>query len=201
MEEALDVLIADDDPIARLDLREMLVSLGHAVVGEAADGETALQLARTLRPHVVVLDIRMPAPDGLEVARILAEERVAPTLIVSAYTDEEYIERSRASGCLCYLVKPFRRSDLGTALTMTMALSSRLQSLEGELSALQDALHTRKAVDRAKGLLMDRHGMTEQDAFRKLQQESMNSRRTMREVAEEVVSRETNREAEDQRPA
>jgi len=191
MAETLDVLIADDEPIARLDLREMLVSLGHRVVGEAADGDTALTMARDLRPHVVILDIRMPGLDGIEVARTLAEERIAPALILSAYTDQEYIDRSRESGCLCYLVKPFRQSDLGPALTMTMALSDRLNTMESELQKLQEALDARKSVERAKGLLMDRYGMKEQEAFRAIQQESMNTRRSMREVADEMIARET----------
>ncbi len=195
MAEALNVLIADDEPIARLDLREMLESLGHVVVGEAADGETALRMARDTRPHIVILDICMPGLDGLEVARTLAEERIAPALILSAYTDQEYIERSKESGCLCYLVKPFRQSDLGPALTTTMALSNRLKAMQGELEELQEALLTRKSVERAKGLLMDRHGMKENDAFRVLQQESMNSRRSMREVADEVVAREASQES------
>jgi response regulator NasT len=195
MAEGLKVLIADDEPIARLDLREMLESLGHDVVGEAADGETALHLARTARPQVVILDIRMPGMDGLEVARRLAEERIAPALILSAYTDQEYIERSKESGCLCYLVKPFRQSDLGPALTMTMALSDRLNSLQGELETLQETLATRKVVERAKGLLMDGHGMKEHDAFRVIQQESMNSRRSMLEVAQEIIDRELNKPA------
>lgn len=191
MAESLDVLIADDEPIARLDLREMLVSLGHRVVGEAADGDTALTMARDLRPNVVILDIRMPGLDGIEVARTLAEERIAPALILSAYTDQEYIDRSRESGCLCYLVKPFRQSDLGPALTMTMALSDRLNTMESELQKLQEALDARKVVERAKGLLMDRYGMKEQEAFRAIQQESMNSRRSMREVADEMIARES----------
>ncbi|HEY3267228.1 MAG TPA: response regulator [Armatimonadota bacterium] len=187
MAKALSVLIADDEPIARLDLREMLESLGHSVVAEASDGDSALRLARELRPHVAILDIRMPGLDGLEVARTLAEERIAPTLILSAYTDQEYIERSKESGCLCYLVKPFRVSDLEPALIMTVALADRLNSLQGELEGLQDALATRKAVERAKGVLMDRHHLKEHEAFRRIQVESMNSRRTMREVAEDML--------------
>jgi AmiR/NasT family two-component response regulator len=187
----LRILIADDEPIARLDLREMLEALGHRVVGEAADGETALRLARELRPSMAILDIRMPGLDGLNVAHTLAEERIAPTLILSAFTDQEYLDRSRESGCLCYLVKPFRQSDLGPAITMTLSLSDRLTGLQTELRVLQDALFTRKAVERAKGILMDKYDLKEQDAFRRVQLESMKSRRTMREVAESIIDGET----------
>lgn len=184
---ALRVLIADDEPIARLDLREMLVALGHVVAGEAADGDSALRLARQLRPDIAILDIRMPGMDGLDVAHTLAEERIAPTLILSAYTDQEYLDRSKESGCLYYLVKPFRQSDLGPAITMTMSLSDRLTGLQTELRSLQDALLTRKAVDRAKGILMDRYDMAESEAFHHIQRESMKSRFSMRKMAESII--------------
>lgn len=191
MAEALRVLIADDEPIACMDLREMLEALGHVVVGEATCGKTALDLARKLHPQIALLDIRMPEIDGLEVARILATERICPTLVVSAYSDQEYIERSKQTGCMYYLVKPIRPSDLGPAIAMTMALSDRMQSLQEELEAVQEALVTRKIVERAKGVLMDKHNIKELEAFRRLQIESMNSRRSVREVAEEVLKRES----------
>lgn len=184
---ALRILIADDEPIARLDLREMLEALGHSVVAEAADGDTALRLARELKPSIAILDIRMPGLDGLDVAHTLAAEGIAPTLILSAYTDQEYLDRSRESGCLGYLVKPFRQSDLGPAIALTLSLSDRLSAMQTELKNLQEALLTRKAVDRAKGILMDKLDMKENDAFRRIQLESMNSRRTLREVAESII--------------
>ncbi|HEY3411795.1 MAG TPA: response regulator [Armatimonadota bacterium] len=184
---ALRILIADDEPIARLDLREMLASLGHKVVAEAADGDTALKLARETHPSIAMLDIRMPGLDGLEVAHTLAVERIAPTLILSAYTDQEYLDRSREAGCLCYLVKPFRQSDLAPAIAMTLALSDRLTGLQTELRNLQESVLTRKAVDHAKGILMDKYGTKENDAFRQIQLESMSSRRTLREVAESII--------------
>lgn len=190
MAEALDVLIADDEPIARLDLREMLEDLGHSVVAEATNGDDALRLARQCRPHVAILDIRMPGLDGLEVARTLAEESIAPSLILSAYTDEEYLERSREAGCLCYLVKPFRQSDLEPALATTMALSHRMAAMRQELERLQEELETRKLVERAKGILMDKYNLRETDAFRRIQMESMNSRRSLRAVAEHVIREE-----------
>lgn len=190
MAEALNVIIADDEPIARLDLREMLEGLGHCVVAEASNGDDALSLARDHRPHLVILDIRMPGTDGLEVARRLAEEHIAPSLILSAYTDEEYLERSREAGCLCYLVKPFRQSDLEPALATTMALSHRMNAMRQELEKLQEELATRKAVERAKGILMDKYNLREMDAFRRIQQESMNSRRSIRAVAEHVIREE-----------
>jgi len=190
MSEPLQVLIADDEPIARLDLREMLEGLGHHVVAEAANGRDALELARQVRPSLAILDIRMPVLDGLEVARVLAEEAIAPSLILSAYTDEEYLERSREAGCLCYLVKPFRQSDLEPALATTMALSQRLNAMRRELVTLQEELLTRKAVERAKGILMDKYNLREADAFRRIQMESMNSRRSLRAVAEHVIREE-----------
>jgi response regulator NasT len=190
MAEALEVLIADDEPIARLDLREMLETLGHRVVAEASDGADALRLAREKRPQVAILDIRMPGMDGLQVAHALAQERIAPSLILSAYTDQEYLERSREAGCLCYLVKPFRQSDLGPALTTTIALSHRLNAMQTELLTLQEELATRKAVERAKGILMDKYHLREVDAFRRIQLESMNSRRSIRAVAEHVIREE-----------
>jgi response regulator NasT len=190
MAEALRVLIADDEPIARLDLREMLNALGHEVVAEACDGEAAVRMAREALPQVAILDIRMPGIDGLEVARILAQEHIAPSLILSAYTDEEYLERSREAGCLYYLVKPFRQSDLGPAIATTMALSNRMNAMELELQTLQEELVTRKIVERAKGLLMDKYRLREIDAFRRIQLESMNSRRSIRAVAEHVLREE-----------
>jgi response regulator NasT len=190
MAEALEVLIADDEPIARLDLREMLEALGHRVVAEASDGAEALQMAREQRPQLAILDIRMPAMDGLQVAHALAQEGIAPSLILSAYTDQEYLERSREAGCLCYLVKPFRQSDLGPALATTIALSHRLNAMQEELCMLQEELATRKAVERAKGILMDKYQLREVDAFRRIQMESMNSRRSIRAVAEHVIREE-----------
>lgn len=184
---ALRILIADDEPIARLDLREMLEALGHTVVAEAADGDTALRLAREMKPSIAILDIRMPGLDGLDVAHTLAAEGIAPTLILSAYTDQEYLDRSRESGCLGYLVKPFRQSDLGPAIALTLSLSDRMAAMQAELKQLQESLFTRKAVDRAKGILMDKLDMKENDAFRRIQLESMNSRRTIREVAESII--------------
>lgn len=187
----LRILIADDEPIARLDLREMLEALGHEVVAEAADGESALKFARAFRPSIAILDIRMPGLDGLEVAQTLAEERIAPTLILSAYTDQEYLDRSRDSGCLCYLVKPFRQGDLGPAIAMTLSLSDRLNGLRAEIDGLQESMLTRKAVERAKGILMDKFNLKEHDAFRRIQAESMNSHRTVREVAESIIDVES----------
>jgi response regulator NasT len=188
---ALRILIADDEPIARLDLREMLEALGHTVVAEAADGDEALRLAREMKPSIAILDIRMPGLDGLDVARTLAAEGIAPTLILSAYTDEEYLDRSRESGCLGYLVKPFRQSDLGPAIALTLSLSDRMAAMQAELKNLQEMLLTRKAVDRAKGILMDKLDMKEGEAFRRIQLESMNSRRSLREVAESIIDGDT----------
>lgn len=185
---AFRILIADDDPLARLDLRELLTAMGHTIDGEASDGEMALEMARDLRPDLVILDIRMPGLDGLEVARRLADEQIAPALILSAYTDEEYLARVRESGCLSYLVKPFRPTDLGLAIIMSVSLGNRLSAMRDELERLQESLASRKVIERAKGLLMESHGLREQDAFRAIQQESMDSRRSMREVSEVIIA-------------
>jgi two-component system, response regulator PdtaR len=191
MADSLRVLIADDEPIARLDLKRMLQNLGHVVVAEASDGDTALRLAEEMHPDLAILDVRMPGQDGLEVARRLAAEKIAPTLILSAFSEKEYLDRSREAGCLCYLVKPLREKDLAPAIATTAALHDRLYALERDIEDLQEALQTRKAVERAKGILMDRLHISENEAFRRIQQESMESRRYVREVAEEIISRHT----------
>jgi two-component system, response regulator PdtaR len=181
------VIVADDESLIRMDLREMLTNLGYLVVGEAGDGRSAVNLARELRPDIVIMDVKMPDMDGIEAARILTEERIAPVLLLSAYSQQELVQRARQAGVAGYLVKPFRESDLTPAIEVVLARFSEFRALEREVANLTDALETRKLVDRAKGILMDTQGLNENDAFRRIQKMSMNNRKSMRSVAEAII--------------
>lgn len=181
------VIIADDESLIRMDLREMLTNLGYLVVGEAADGRSAVNLARELRPDIVIMDVKMPDMDGIEAAKVLTEERLGPVLLLSAYSQQELVQRARQAGVAGYLVKPFRESDLTPAIEVVLARFSEFRSLEREVQSLNDALETRKLVDRAKGILMDTQGLNENEAFRRIQKMSMNNRKSMRSVAEAVI--------------
>ena len=153
------VIIADDESLIRMDLREMLTNLGYLVVGEVGDGRSAVNLARELRPDIVLMDINMPDMDGIEAAKMLTEERVAPVLLLSAYSQQELVQRAQQAGVTGYLVKPFRESDLAPAIEVALARFSEFRAVEREVGDLQEALETRKAVDRAKGILMDTQGL------------------------------------------
>jgi response regulator NasT len=182
------IVIAEDEPLARLDLGQMLENLGHEVVGQAGDGRTAVELARELTPDLVIMDIRMPGEiDGLEAASLLAEEKVSPVLLMSAYTDPEYIERAREAGVMAYLVKPYNENQLTPAIEVALARFGEFAEIRKELSSTKDALMTRKIVERAKGVLMDTAGLKESEAFHRIQRLSMNSRKSMREVAEAIL--------------
>ena len=181
------VIIADDESLIRIDLRETLTSLGYLVVGEASDGRSAVNLAREVRPDLVIMDIMMPDMDGIEAAHLLTTERIAPVLLLSAYNQQELVQRARQAGVSGYLVKPFRESDLTPAIEVALARFSEFRAMEQEVNNLQDALETRKAVDRAKGILMDTQGLSETEAFRKIQKMSMNNRKPMRAVAEAII--------------
>lgn len=181
------VIIADDESLIRMDLREMLTNLGYLVVGEAGDGRSAVSQARELRPDIVVMDIKMPDMDGIEAARILTEERVAPVLLLSAYSQSELVQRAQKAGVTGYLVKPLREGDLAPAIEVALARFSEFRAMEREVSSLQEALETRKAVERAKGILMDTQGLSEPEAFRRIQKMSMNNRKSMRTVADAII--------------
>ncbi len=183
------VLIADDESITRMDLREMLTNLGYLVVGEAVDARTAVNMAREIRPDVVIMDIRFEGDDmdGIEAARILMEERVAPVLLLSAYGDRELVQRAKEAGVMGYLLKPFREADLPPAIEVAMANFQEWLRLEKEARDLKEALETRKLVERAKGILMDRHGLSEAEAFRRIQKMSMDNRRPMKEIAQAII--------------
>lgn len=182
------IVIADDEPIMRLDLQEMLENLGHDVVGQAGDGQSALDLARELRPELVILDIKMPPGiDGVAVARVLAEERVAPVLLLTAYSDPEFVEGARDAGVMSYIVKPFTEHQLVPAIEVALARFQEYRSLEKELGDAKETLVTRKLVERAKGVLMDTQGLKENEAFKRIQKLSMNSRKSMRDIAEAIL--------------
>jgi len=181
------VVIADDESVIRMDLKEMLQGLGYLVVGEAGDGESAVNLARELKPEIVIMDIKMPGTDGIQAAQILTEERVAPVLLLTAFSQTELIERAKSAGVVGYIVKPFRDSELVPAIEVALARFREFRELEGEIGDLKETLETRKLIERAKGILMDSQGLQEADAFRKIQKLSMNSRKSMREVAEAIV--------------
>jgi response regulator NasT len=171
----------------RNDKSEMLTNLGYLVVGEVGDGRSAVNLARELRPDIVIMDIKMPDMDGIEAAKVLTEERVAPVLLLSAYSQQDLVQRAQKAGVAGYLVKPFRESDLTPAIEVALARFSEFRAMEREVDNLQEALETRKAVDRAKGILMDTQGLNETEAFRKIQKMSMNNRKSMRTVADAII--------------
>ena len=182
------VLIAEDEALIRLDLREMLIEEGYDVVGEAGDGETALRLAEQLRPDLVILDIKMPIMDGLTAAENIAGSRLAPVVILTAFSQRDLVERARAAGAMAYLVKPFQKSDLVPAIEIALSRFAEMQALEAEVATLSDRLETRKLVERAKGTLMAAFNMTEPDAFKWIQRAAMDNRMTMKQVAEKIIS-------------
>ena len=181
------VIIADDESIIRMDLREMLTNLGYLVVGEVGDGQSAVNLARELKPDIVIMDIKMPDMDGIEAAAVLTQERIAPVLLLTAFSQKELVDRATEAGVAGYIVKPFRESDLGPSIEVALARFVEFRALEEEVGDLQEALETRKVVDRAKGILMDTQSLQEAEAFRKIQKMSMNTRRPMKEVAEAII--------------
>lgn len=181
------VLIADDDPIIRLDLKQMLESLGYEVVGEAGDGQAALNLATELTPDVCVLDVKMPQMDGIEAAGRITEEGIAPVILLTAFSDKELIERAKESGVFGYLVKPFKPTDLLPAIEVARSRFEENRQLSKEIASVSEKLEVRKLMDRAKGILMDDLGVGEAEAYRRIQQQSMNNRKSMREVAEAII--------------
>ncbi|RAY16467.1 response regulator [Actinomadura craniellae] len=181
-------MIAEDEALIRLDLKEMLEEDGYAVVGEAGDGETAVKLATELRPDLVILDVKMPVLDGISAAERLSAERVAPIVILTAFSQRELVRRATEAGAMAYLVKPFTKADLVPAIEMAVYRFQEIRALEAEVGTLQERLETRKVVDRAKGLLQVAHGWTEPEAFRWIQKTSMDRRMTMRAVAEAVLA-------------
>ncbi|MDY0340815.1 MAG: response regulator [Coriobacteriia bacterium] len=180
------VLIAEDEALIRMDLREMLTEEGHEVVGEARDGAEAITKVRELRPDIVFMDVKMPGTDGLEAARIIGQECIAPVVMVTAFSQQTYVDDATAAGAMAYVVKPFTRADIVPAMTIAVTRFAEARALEMEVDDLADRLETRKALDRAKGVLMAK-GMTEPEAFRRLQKLAMDRRMTLKQVVDAVV--------------
>ena len=181
------ILIVDDESIIRLDLSERLSGLGYTVVGEAVDGELAVALARRLAPDLVLMDIKMPKMDGIAAARILLQERIAPVVLLTAFSDRDLIEDALDAGVLGYISKPFREADLVPTIEVAIARFEEMRAIEKENVSLKDALETRRLVERAKGLLMDTHGLSESAAFRRIQKLAMDRRKSMKEIAEAII--------------
>ena len=181
------IIIADDEALIRQDLREMLTNLGYLVIGDVGDGRSVVNLARELKPDLVIMDIRMPDMDGIEAARLFTEEGIAPVLLLSAYSQCDLVERAAEAGVSGYVIKPFDESNLLPAIEVVLARFGEYQEISKEAARLEERLETRVAVDRAKGILIDHRGLTEQEAFRNIQRMSMNSCKSMREVAEAII--------------
>ena len=181
------VIIADDELLIRMDLKEMLNGLGYQVAGEAGDGRTAVSMAREIKPDLVIMDIKMPDMDGIQAARILTEERIAPVLLLTAYSQQELVQGAREAGVVGYIVKPFRQDELMPAIEIALSRFREFRDIERENTSLKDTIESRKIIERAKGMLMDQLGLKEQEAFRRIQKTSMNTRKSMREVAEAIL--------------
>ncbi len=182
------VLIAEDEALIRLDLREMLQEEGFDVVGEAADGEQAVSMAVDLIPDLVICDVKMPKMDGITAAAQIADKRIAPVVILTAFSQRDLIERARDAGAMAYLVKPFQKRDLLPAIEMATSRFAEIRALEAEVGNLRERLEARKLIERAKGVLMSEHRMSEPEAFRWIQRAAMDNRTSMRAVAELVLT-------------
>jgi two-component system, response regulator PdtaR len=182
------VLIAEDEALIRLDLKEMLEEAGYEVVGEAADGQQAIELTEELRPDLVILDVKMPGLDGISAAEQIVAAATAPVIMLTAFSQRELVERAAEAGAMAYLVKPFDKSDLVPAIEVAISRYQQLRALAGEVDDLTERLETRKLLDRAKGRLQTDHGMSEPEAFRWIQKASMDRRSSMRAVAEAVLA-------------
>ena len=182
------VVIAEDDALIRLDLREMLEEEGYSVLGEAGDGERAVALAEELRPDLVLLDVRMPVLDGISAAARIVGQRIAPVVMVTAYSQREQVERARDAGAMAYVVKPFTVADLVPAIEIARSRFAEITALEADVADLSDRIETRKLVERAKARLQERFAMSEPDSFRWIQRTAMDKRTSMREVAQLVLA-------------
>lgn len=182
------VVIAEDEVLIRMDLAEMLVEEGYDVVGQAGDGARAIELAEELRPDLVILDVKMPVLDGISAAEAIARQRIAPVIVLTAFSQRELVERARDAGAMAYLVKPFSQSDLVPAIEMALSRFAELRAVESEVADLKEQLETRKVVDRAKGVLQEQLSLSEPEAFRWIQKTAMDLRLSMKQVAEGVIS-------------
>ncbi|MEO9330028.1 ANTAR domain-containing response regulator [Gordonia aurantiaca] len=181
------VLVAEDDSLIRMDLIEMLREEGYDVVGEAPNGQVAVELTETLQPDLVIMDIKMPVRDGIDAATEIAEKRLAPVVMLTAFSQRDFIEKARDAGAMAYLVKPFTKADLVPAIEVAVSRYHELKQLEREVATMNERLETRKLVERAKGLLMEKQGLSEPEAFKWIQRAAMDRRTTMKAVAQVVV--------------
>lgn len=186
--EQLRIVIADNESIIRMDIREMLEEAGHSVVGEASDGLQAIELAKKQHPDLVIMDIKMPEMDGISAAKVISAKKLAPVLLLTAYSQKEIVEKAKESGVLAYLVKPVKENNLFPAMEIAISRFQEFMELEKELEDVKGSLETRKILDRAKGILMDAYQLTEQEAYRRIQQYSMSKRKSIRDVAEAIIS-------------
>nr|WP_222131871.1 response regulator [Pseudonocardia sp. C8] len=180
-------MVVEDEALIRMDLAEMLSEEGYQIAGEAGDGEAAIEQARELKPDLVIMDVKMPKKDGIEAASTIVEEKIAPVVMLTAFSQRDLIERARDAGAMAYLVKPFARHELVPAIELAVSRFSEKKALEDEVATLNERFETRKVVDRAKGLLMTHQKMSEPEAFRWIQRTAMDRRTTMKAVAEAVV--------------
>lgn len=184
------VLVAEDEALIRLDLVELLTDEGFEVIGQAADGEEAVKLARELQPDLVIMDVKMPKMDGITAAEAIAEERIAPIVMLTAFSQRELVERARDAGAMAYVVKPFDASDVIPAIEIAIGRFAEIKAIEEELASLEDRFESRKIIDQAKGILQEGLGLSEPEAFRWIQKTAMDLRKSMRGVAEGVISHE-----------
>lgn len=191
--KSLRIVVADNESIIRMDLREMLEEAGHQVVGEAADGLKAIEMARKHTPDLVIMDIKMPQMDGIAAAKIISTEKLAPVLLLTAFSQKEIVEKAKDSGVLAYLVKPVKEANLFPAIEIALSRFQEFAELERELEEVKNSLENRKILDRAKGILMDSYNLSENEAYRRIQQYSMSKRKSIREVAETIIEAATKR--------
>ena len=189
------VVIAEDEAIIRLDLKEILEAEGYAVIGETGRGDEAIDLVRMLEPDLVILDIKMPGMNGIDAAKVISDEGLAAVILLTAFSQQDLIQEASNAGVLAYLVKPFQRSDLVPAIELALGRFKEISDLKQETLMLRESLQTRKLVDRAKGLLIDNYGLKESDAYRYLQKKAMEDRTTMKAVAEDILTDTSNLDA------
>lgn len=183
----LKIVIADDETLIRMDMKELLEEAGHQVVGEAANGVQAVELAKKLKPDLCIFDVKMPEMDGIAAAKILFKEKIAPVVLLTAFSQPEFVKRATEAGVQAYLVKPVQEANLFPAIEVAMSRYQEMQGLEDELFKVKDSLEMRKTLDRAKGILMDAHNISESEAFKRIQKYSMAKRKTIKEVAEAII--------------
>ncbi len=186
--ETIRVIIAEDEALIRLDLKEMLEEEGYSVVAEVGDGQQAVDRANELKPDLVILDIQMPVLDGLSAAEQIASARVAPVIVLTAFSQRELVERARDAGAMAYLVKPFSKNDLVPAIEVARGRFAEMSALDGEVRTLEERLEARKVIEKAKGRLMTDQGLTEAEAFRWIQRTAMNQRTSMKAVAQSIIA-------------